>query len=95
MADRTVIARIPAGQSLELFSALAGFFGAALDSCLLSAGDGHGNAAEVVPGDGVTERDVIVALRRATRSRSSRRPNSVPQSGRPPRTAPSRASRTS
>jgi addiction module HigA family antidote len=67
VAERTVIARIPAGQSLELSSSLTGFLGSALDSCLLSVGDSRGNAAEVVAGDGVTERDVIVALRRATR----------------------------
>lgn len=67
MADRTVIARIPAGQSLELFSTLCGFFGAALDNCLMSAGDGYGNAAEVVSGDGVTHRDIVRALEAATR----------------------------
>jgi hypothetical protein len=64
---RVTIARIPSGQSLEMFSTLCGFFGAVLDGCQIAPGDGAGTAADVVNGEGVTERDVVVALRRATR----------------------------
>lgn len=79
MEDRkTVIARIPAGQSLELFSTLCGFFGAVLDGCAMSAGDGYGNAADVVTSDGTSERDVIVALRRATRKLAKGLPKATP-----------------
>jgi hypothetical protein len=76
--QRVTIARIPAGQSLELFSTLCGFFGAVLEGCQISAGDGYGNAADVVNGDGVTERDIVVALRRATRKLAKGLPAAIP-----------------
>jgi hypothetical protein len=75
---KVVIARIPAGQSLELFSTLCGFFGAVLDGCGISSGDGYGNAADVVIGRDTTERDVIRALRRATRKLAKGLPAAIP-----------------
>lgn len=66
MADRVVLARVPAGQSLDLLAALCGLFGAAVPGGLMSAGDGYGNAAELVAPDGVTTRELVRTLKRAT-----------------------------
>lgn len=72
-----VIARIPPGQSLELFSTLCAFFGSALDGCLISQGNGLDIAADLAMGPDTSERDVVVALRRATRKLNKGLPAAV------------------
>src|SRR5687768_14309594 len=74
---RVVIARIPKGQSLELVAAVAAFFGAVVPEALMSQGDDFGTAADITTSTATSERDVVVALRRATRKLTKGMPAAV------------------
>lgn len=78
-SSRALIARLPAGQPLELSQAVIGFFGAALNDCLLSAGDGLSIAADIVGGDNLPEQEIVQRLRRATRKLGKTLPKPIPE----------------
>lgn len=59
------IARIPTGQSVDLFTAVGHLLDAALGGAMLAQGNGHDVAATVIARDGQTERQAVAALRRA------------------------------
>jgi hypothetical protein len=79
MAERTVVAQIPAGQTIDLFGAVGSLLDAALGGALLAAGNGHDIAGSVVLPDDVTTRDAIARLRAAARILSKRRPKVRPE----------------
>lgn len=59
------IARIPTGQSVDLFTAVGHLLDTALGGAMLAQGNGHDVAATVIARDGQTERQAVTALRRA------------------------------
>lgn len=76
--NRVVIARLPAGQPLELAQAVIGFFGTALNDCHLSPGDGRDSSTDIVGGDNLPARDIVQRLRRASRKLGKTLPKPIP-----------------
>lgn len=77
--DRTVIALIPVGQSIELFTAVGGLLNAALGGARLAAGDGRDVMGSVVLDENITEQDAIARLRAATRALGDQAPQVLPE----------------
>ena len=65
MTERTVIAQIPTGQPIDLFTAVGGLLDAALGGALLGPGDGLAVAGTVVLRDDLSIREAIGRLRTA------------------------------
>ncbi len=62
------IARIPAGQSIELFGAVGELLDSALGGALLVPGNGHDVAATIITRADQTQQQAAAAIRRATKA---------------------------
>ncbi|MFJ5984268.1 hypothetical protein [Lentzea sp. NPDC092896] len=76
---RVVVARIPAGQPLELTQSVIALFGTVLDDCHIAPGNGADCAADIVGGEGLPDGDIVKRLRRATRKLGKTLPRPVPE----------------
>lgn len=61
------IARIPSGQSVDLFTAVGNLLDSALGGAMLVPGNGHDVAATVITRDDQTERQAVAELRQAAK----------------------------
>jgi hypothetical protein len=72
------VARIPSGQSLDLFSAVGAVLDVALGGAMLVPGNGGDVAATVIARDEQTEREAVAALRHAAMVLGAVPPNPWP-----------------
>jgi len=80
MAPRqeVAIARIPSGQSIDLFSAVGNVLDAALGGAMLVPGNGGDAAATIVAREGQSERQAVAVLRQAANILTVARPKANP-----------------
>ncbi|GHH57598.1 hypothetical protein [Lentzea cavernae] len=74
-----IVARIPAGQPLDLSQAVLALFGTVLDDCHMAPGNGTDSAADIVGGEGLPVSDIVQRLRRAIRKLGKTLPRPIPE----------------
>lgn len=77
--QRTTIALVPSGQSLDMVSAVGGLLDVALGGAMLAAGNGGDVAARIELRDTQSERDAVARLRAAKRRLTRDRPDMRPE----------------